>query len=348
VHFVRGYLRAPASIDLAAVTFVTKREPDFVYGDDEYTETNDDAKDDDVVTISPEETDAPADSPVSSAETTPSSVPPTETPEIPKDGEVGDGGEGDEDTPPEGDGGNRMLQRVSSSSQNTTRTLDDGSAKQIMDIVLFMVPEDCKKDSWGTCDWAKLGVGAYDDKMEGGMSYCCSAETAERGLCDQDDIGTLIVDHTVFRGDHRPVVVPRSTDQEFKMEDPKFVVDFSGDYVLVISNCNDFGLEVLALGSMEWKSEKGYLPGDMFELMLFYGAVTAFYFFLVVWYYCGMRIYQDAAIPIQGYILGTMLLGFLEVLLRTTDFVIWNNDGLRNSGVMYTGQSCLEMYCFAY
>jgi hypothetical protein len=344
VHYVRGYLRAPASIDLSALSFLTTREPEFIHGDDEFVPATDDDSnnndnnnnddDDDV----PESTDPPKEKPsvptdtpssISSVQTTPPpsvAVTDLSTPQ-PQDG----GGE---------DGGNRRMQRVWSSFQ-TTRTLDDGSAKQVMDIVLFMVPENCKKDSWGTCDWAKLGVGAYDDKMEGGMSYCCSTDTAERGFCDQDDIGTLLVDHTVFQGDHRKVIVPQATDQQFQMEDPKFVIDFSGDYVLVISNCNDFGLEVWAQGSMEWKSVKGYLPGDMFELMLFYGALTAFYFFLVMWYYCGMRVYQDAAIPIQGYILGTMLLGFFEVLFRTSDFVIWNNNGLRNSGIMYTGQYML-------
>jgi hypothetical protein len=344
---VRGYLRAPASIDLSAVTFVTRREPEFVYGDDKYNDITDDDNRDDVVTNSPEETDTTTTPKPEDATRVPglddendNNTTLTEAPEIPANGEKGDGGDGDGEIPPEGDDGNRLLQlqRVWSSFR-TNRKLDDGSAKQIMDLILFMVPQDCKKDSWGTCDWAKLGVGVYDGKMEGGTSYCCSADTAGRGLCDQDHIGTLIVDHSVFRGDHRKVVVPQSTDQQFKVEDPKFDIDFSGDYVFVMANCNDFGQDVVAIGSMEWKSVKGYLPGDMFELMLFYGALTVFYIFLIVWYYCGMRMYQDAAIPIQGYILGTMLLGFFEVLLRTIDFVIWNDSGLRNSGVMYTGQS---------
>ena len=32
VHFVRGYLKAPASIDLSDVTFLTTAEPDFSMG----------------------------------------------------------------------------------------------------------------------------------------------------------------------------------------------------------------------------------------------------------------------------------------------------------------------------
>lgn len=327
-----------------------------MYGDDKFTVMTDDDNDnsdpyDDADTTVPEVTDAPTVAPRPTAagqeavETEPptaAAVPSTPGPDdsAPANAAGGDGGNEEETPPPDGgDGGNRRSQRLLAPFQNS-RALEDGAAKQIMDVVLFMVPEDCKKDSWGTCDWAKLGVGVYDDMMEGGISYCCSADTAGRGKCDQDDIGTLIVDPSVFQGDHRRIVVPQSTNQEFTMEDPRFDIDESGDYVWVISNCNDFGLEVLALGNMEWKSARGYLPGDMFELMLFYGALTGFYLVLAVWYYCGMRMYQDAAIPIQKYILATIVIGFLEVMFRTADFAIWNNEGLRSSGIMYTGQSC--------
>ncbi|KAG7361464.1 seven transmembrane receptor [Nitzschia inconspicua] len=406
VHFVRGYLQAPASIDLSAVTFLTTREPEFLYGDDDFTNDNnmnDDStddtanedgggEDDDQENDEEEdgerpqpETDAPTSQPVATDAPTVSPVPETDPPvadtnteaegtepqdstpappteDVPADGSNADAsgepeGEGtdtnDNETPPgdngdggggggDDNGGNRRMQRLVVEQQSKfhhPRVLDDGSAKQIMDIVLFMVPEDCKKDSWGTCDWAKLGVGTYDEMMEGGQSYCCSADTAGRGLCNSDDIGTIIIDHAVFRGEHRKVPVPQSTDQSFVIEDPKFDIESSGDYVLVISNCNDYGLDVLALGNMEWKSVMGYLPGDMFDLMLFYGALTAFYFFLALWYYCGMRIYQDTAIPIQKYILATMVVGFLEVLFRTADFASWNSNGLRSDVVMYTAMS---------
>jgi hypothetical protein len=409
VHFVRGYLKAPASIDLSKVAFLTTKEPDFAYGDDEYNgldggddtvdnndNTPDDSQegtDDDAYTDAP----VPSDPPTVQERTPPPTAgapptdPPTAAPEtrepVPDDGgdtggdnavetpvpapqddnsgggddtgdvtEVpapaddttgganNDGGAATEapaptdaavvpptDAPSEGggDGGGRRRHRI----------LDDGTAKQVMDLVLFMVPEDCKKDSWGTCDWAKLGVGAYDDEMEGGMSYCCSADTAQRGLCNSDDIGTLMVDRSVFSGDHRKVVVPQSTDQTFVMDDPRFDITVSGDYVLVIANCNDFGLEVLALGNMEWQSVNGYLPGDMIGLMFFYGILTAIYVALALWYYCGMKIFQDAAIPIQKYILATIIIGLLEVLFRTTDFVLWNYEGMRSDGIMYTAMS---------
>jgi hypothetical protein len=85
---------------------------------------------------------------------------------------------------------------------------------------------------------------------------------------------------------------------------------------------------------MEWKSVRGYLPGDMFGLMFFYVALTLVYLLLVLWYYCGMRMFQDAAIPIQKFILATIILGTFELFFRSLDLGLWNLDGLRNDGVV--------------
>mmetsp|Transcript_23423 Transcript_23423/g.26104 ORF Transcript_23423/g.26104 Transcript_23423/m.26104 type:complete len:810 (+) Transcript_23423:83-2512(+) len=225
-------------------------------------------------------------------------------------------------------GRNRVLDR----DQNTATS----GMKQIADIVLFLVPGDCQKDIWGTCDWVTLGIGAYDDEMEGGMSYCCSKDTAERGNCNFDDVGTLIVDHSIFNGEHRLIDVPSLPLQDFSLDDPKFDVQVSGDYVMVIANCNDDGLSVITLGSMEWKSVGGFLPGDIFGLMFFYAGLAAIYFVVMLWYYFGMKMYQEAAIPIQKYILATMVLGFLEISFLGIDLFIWNITGLRSPGVAYT------------
>lgn len=211
------------------------------------------------------------------------------------------------------------------------------SAKQVMDITLFLVPGDCKKDIWGSCDWVTLGLGVYDDEMEGGMSYCCSKDTAERGICDSSEIGTLIHDHSIFTGFHRQIDVPTEPLQDFSLDDPKFEVEVSGDYVMVIANCNDDGLSIITLGSMEWKSVGGYLPGDIFGLMFFYAGLAAIYFVLTFWYYCGMKMYQESAIPIQKFILATMCLGLLEVSFLGIDLFIWNTSGYRSPLVAYTG-----------
>eukprot|EP00531_Pseudo-nitzschia_arenysensis_P006341 CAMPEP_0116144828 /NCGR_PEP_ID=MMETSP0329-20121206/16235_1 /TAXON_ID=697910 /ORGANISM="Pseudo-nitzschia arenysensis, Strain B593" /LENGTH=808 /DNA_ID=CAMNT_0003640327 /DNA_START=108 /DNA_END=2534 /DNA_ORIENTATION=- len=236
----------------------------------------------------------------------------------------------DEDEELDENGGNRTL-------GFTAFTGSHSATDQIMDIIVFAVPNDCKKDSSGTCDWVALGVGAYDDEMVGEMSYCCSRDTAERNICDASEIGTMMIDHNVFDGDHRTISVPNGPLQDFEMDDPIFKVEKSGDYVMVIANCNDDGFGVITLGSMEWKSVGGYLPGEMADFMLFLDAMSAVYLVLGVWYFYGMKTYQDGAIPIQRYILATIILGFLAHSFKSIDFVYWNIEGTRSNYVMYTG-----------
>ena len=74
--------------------------------------------------------------------------------------------------------------------------------------------------------------------------------------------------------------------------------------------------------------------------MFFYAGMAAIYFVLMLWYYFGMKMYQEDAIPIQKYILATMVLGFLEVSFLGIDLLIWNITGLRSPVVAYTGKSC--------
>jgi len=225
---------------------------------------------------------------------------------------------------PTEDGGDRSLRERSTAAET-----------QIVDISLFLIPSKCKLDKYGVCDWVALGVGAYDDEMEGGMSYCCSEDTAGRGICNSDHIGQLMINHDVFEGDHRQLVVPSQPLEDFAMDDPFFEVTKSGDYVLVLANCNDDGFGIITLGNMEWKSKGGYLPGDMFGLMFFFGAATAIYLVLMLWYYYGMKMFQQGAVPIQKYILGTIVLGFLATAFQGVDLLYWNIEGTRSDVVMY-------------
>jgi len=238
-----------------------------------------------------------------------------------------DGQDGDQPVPEDADA------EESTSSPEGDRNLQDFN--QILDIALFAIPENCEKDNWGNCDWVKLGVGAKDDEMQQGMSYCCSTDTAFRKVCDDNDIGTLMIDENKFDGFHRKMQVPSKPLEEFYMDDPVFDVKESGDYVLVIANCNDDGFGIITLGDIEWKSVGGYLPGTIFYSMFVYGASTAIFFVLGLWYHCGMRMFQEAAIPIQKYILSSIILGFLGTAFLAIDLLFWNITGTRSPVVMY-------------
>jgi hypothetical protein len=226
---------APAVIDLTQLKFVTADEPVFIHGDDDadnYSE-NDDLDD---KTIVDRNTDAPA---VPAPASAPASAP------VENDAN-GDGG------------GNR------------TRFLDGEQGKGgkgfTLDFAVFRLPDYCASSSPG-CDWAELGVGVHDDNEEGGISYCCSSDTSARGICDESEIGRLLVNKNEFAGDLRTLPFPSSGEMVESMQDAVFKQTESGVYVLIMANCNDDGREILTVGAMEWKSQGGNLPGDLFGLM---------------------------------------------------------------------------------
>lgn len=51
-----------------------------------------------------------------------------------------------------------------------------------------------------------------------------------------------------------------------------------------------------------------------------------------------MKYYEDEIIPIQKWILATILMGLVETFFRSGDLVVWNEDGTRFWFAMYFGK----------
>jgi len=119
-----------------------------------------------------------------------------------------------------------------------------------------------------------------------------------------------------------------------KLEEPKD----SGEYILVIANCNDkTGRDVEVTGQYTLKSKHGFLPGEFYGEMIFFAFLTILYFVLMLGYGISMKIYEDDGIPIQKWILCSIALGLLESFFLTGDYFVWNEDGTRFWFAMYTG-----------
>jgi hypothetical protein len=80
------------------------------------------------------------------------------------------------------------------------------------------------------------------------------------------------------------------------------------------------------------------LPGDLFGLMYFYAIVFLVYFAILLWYGVTMKMFEDANIPIQSWIFGTICMGTLEVFFRSGDLFVWNEDGSRFWVAYYVGK----------
>jgi len=232
------------------------------------------------------------------------------------------------------DGGSRhrSLANESSSSNSGADSSMDGSA---LEIAVFQLPEECDSTRMG-CDWTELGVGAARSE-DGLLRYCCSADAIAMGLCEGTEYGKLIMDAEIFTGKHRLIDIPANGEYSTHLKYGRFEETESGKYVVIFANCNDEGRPVIVEGHMVWKSLHGYLPGDLFGLMYFYAFLFLAYFVILFWYGITMKIFEDANIPIQTWILGTICMGTLEVFFRSVDLFVWNEDGTRFWIAYYVG-----------
>lgn len=222
---------------------------------------------------------------------------------------------------------------------------DDGRSLEInrdtvIDLLFFHEPFDCLKDSDG-CDWTSLGIGTKN--RDGNEEYCCTESGSNAGLCLSDNIGRLIIDSEKYGGEHRPLLVPQTGEFSSGVNLPIMpTTQGTGKYTLAIANCNDFGRDMYISGKYIWKSKGGYLPGDLFDEFHFFIVFMVGYFVLFLWYGKSMRNNIDATIDIQKWILGTVILGLVELIFKTMDYFVWNLGGTRNGIILYTCElNCL-------
>jgi hypothetical protein len=175
---------------------------------------------------------------------------------------------------------------------------------------------------------------------EDGLStyYCCSTDEIENGYCAGNKVGRLIIDNDSFAGSHRMIDVPASGEFSGTINYGKIEETESGRYLVIFANCNDDGRRVIGEGHTIWKSVHGYLPGDRFGLMYFFMFLFVAYLGILLWYGITMKMFEDAKIPIQSWIFGTICVGTLEVFFRSGDLFVWNEDGRRFWIAYYVGE----------
>jgi hypothetical protein len=160
------------------------------------------------------------------------------------------------------------------------------------------------------------------------------------GLCVGTQYGRLIMNATGFSGKHRLINIPATGELSSHLKYGRFEeTGQNGMFVVVFANCDDEGRPVIVEGHTVWMSLHGYLPGDLFGLMHFYAFLFLVYLFILLWYGITMKVYEDANIPIQSWIFGTICVGTLEVFFRSGDLFVWNEDGTRFWVAYYVGES---------
>lgn len=216
-------------------------------------------------------------------------------------------------------------------NQNARRKLADST---FFDIVTFLLPDNCANSRKG-CDWTTLGVGA---KHDDGTRWCCSDDAVRLGLCaGGQDLDRLIVDTEKLKGYRRSVEIAYTGEVSGTVQNGKMKAKKSGRYVVIFANCDDSGRDILVSGTASWKSVHGYLPGNLYGFMFFYAALTIVYFVLVLWYGISMHLNVESRIPIEKWVLTTIILGLLEMLFKLGDFFVWNEDGYQENWIAIIG-----------
>jgi hypothetical protein len=211
----------------------------------------------------------------------------------------------------------------------------DVSGQTFVDFIAFKLPDSCANTKNG-CDWTELGVGAKHS--DGTIRWCCSQSAVTLGLCQgEENYGRLIVDAKKLPGKKRQIAIDNKGNLTMAVSNGRINEDESGNYVMIMANCNDGGRDVLVNGVAAYKSVHGYLPGELWGFLYFFAAMTIGYFVIFLWYSMAMHLNVESRIPIEKWILTTIGLGLSEMVFKTVDAFVWNESGYRQIWLCYMG-----------
>jgi len=157
--------------------------------------------------------------------------------------------------------------------------------------------------------------------------FCCTWDDVQSGICKEKD----------------QLLVQKSPNKEYSDVDVYSVaVGFSGTplsdvtqtvrrtgvYILVYSNCGDFA-DATVSGTIVVKNAYGFLPGNEYHKMPFYGWLLLVYVVLAVaWMVLSLRWWKEL-FNIQNCITAVIFFGLVEAFLWYIFFNDWNKNGVR-------------------
>jgi hypothetical protein len=175
----------------------------------------------------------------------------------------------------------------------------------------------------------QLSIMKYTDFWEliNPKKFCCTQEDEVIQKCEKKDqllvrkpAGTKYQDVDVYS-----VAVGFT---EAPMKDVKMSVRRTGVYILVFSNCGDYADATVA-GSIVVKNAYGFLPGNEYHKMPFYGWLLLIYVTLaVMWMVLSLRWWKEL-FNIQNCITAVIFFGLVEAFLWYIFFNDWNSTGVR-------------------
>lgn len=117
----------------------------------------------------------------------------------------------------------------------------------------------------------------------------------------------------------------------------EYAVAKSGVHYLLFSSCEPRTGPVALDGSTLWMNPYGFLPGELYHLLPFYGAMSLLYLSLgVLWLILCARYWREL-LRLQNCISGVIALGMVETATWYFDYVSFNASGTRGLGPVVVG-----------
>jgi len=218
---------------------------------------------------------------------------------------------------------------------------DDGTGPwvQFMQVKMHSTSPTVKDADLAGYDGVQLALLKYRDfwGLIDRTYFCCTDEDVGKQCekkgelyvktkaANQPYTAVGIYNFTVPFGDARRSKKPNPKERIVPVQDEAV----TGIYVLAISNCGDVEAGTLH-GTVSVKNPYGFLPGNEYHKLPFYGWMSMVYMFLaVVWMLLTLRWWRET-VAIQNCITVTILLGLLECFFWWNHYNDWNEDGLRS------------------
>jgi len=189
-----------------------------------------------------------------------------------------------------------------------------------------VVPADIKLEDY---KGVQLSLMKYTDfwNLINPKRFCCTYEDERSGVCEKRD--QLLVQKPPGKSyDDVDVYNVAVGFGGVPLKDVKMAIRRTGVYILVFSNCGDFP-DASVSGSIVVKNSYGFLPGNEYHKMPFYGWLLLIYVALaVVWMVLTLRWWKEM-FNIQNCISVVIFFGLVESFLWYVFFNDWNGTGVR-------------------
>jgi len=159
------------------------------------------------------------------------------------------------------------------------------------------------------------------------QKFCCTADD-DKALCPESD-GLLVNRSRDTSEEAAGVYIHRVEFVEpgLTLDETK-VIRKTGVYILALSNCGTFE-EATISGHLSVKNSYGFLPGNEYHKIPFYGWLLLIYMVLaIIWFFLSLRWWKEL-FAIQWCISAVVFFGLVESLFWYVFFQDWNTTGKR-------------------